>query len=87
MRVTTNAFRLCVASGFLACVFMVPFSHAQARNHQTEPSLEDTLQWLTGASEQESGDGDEHIEFTSKRCHAVISEYRVESDAGFCDSY
>jgi hypothetical protein len=50
------------------------------------PSLSETLQWLTGASEVESGDGDEHHTFESDGkdvCSATITETRVKATPGF----
>jgi hypothetical protein len=50
------------------------------------PSLSETLQWLTGASEVESGDGDEHHTFESDGkdvCSATITETRVKATPDF----
>jgi hypothetical protein len=57
-------------------------THAQSHVHEP-PTLRDTLDWLTGTSKQESGDGSEYIEFESKGCQAVITEHRVMAKPEF----
>ena len=50
------------------------------------PPLRETLQWLTGASEAESGDGDEFHTFESNGndvCSATITENRSAASPGF----
>jgi hypothetical protein len=49
------------------------------------PSLSETLQWLSGASEAESGDGDEHHTFENdgKDCSVIITETRTKASPGF----
>lgn len=50
------------------------------------PSLSETLEWLTGASYEESGDGNNHITFeTSGKdgCAVVITETRAKASHGF----
>jgi hypothetical protein len=50
------------------------------------PSLSETLQWLTGASEVESVGGDEHHTFESDGkdvCSATITEFRDKATPGF----
>jgi hypothetical protein len=55
-----------------------------AQSHvQQPPTLRDTLDWLTGTSKEESGDGSEYIEFDSKGCHAVITEHRLMANPEF----
>ncbi len=56
---------------------------AQSQTHQTQPSLRDTLDWLTGTSLQESGDGSEYITFESQGCRAVITEHRLMAKPEF----
>jgi hypothetical protein len=56
-------------------------TRAQSPSHG--PTLRDTLDWLTGTSEKESGDGSEYIEFESKGCQAVITEHRVTATPEF----
>ncbi len=48
--------------------------------------LSETLQWLSGASEEESGDGNNHITFASDSrdsCSVTITETRVEAGPNF----
>ena len=50
------------------------------------PSLSETLEWLTGASDKESGDGNNHITFeTSGKdgCAVVITETRANAGRAF----
>ena len=49
------------------------------------PSLSETLQWLSGASEVKSGDGDEDHTFETdgKGCSVTITETRVRATLGF----
>lgn len=56
---------------------------ATAQTNPSQPTLRETLDWLNGASVEESGDGDEHIEFDGEGCHAVITEYRAKARRGF----
>jgi hypothetical protein len=56
---------------------------AQSETHRTQPSLRDTLDWLTGTSLQESGDGSEYITFESQGCRAVITEHRLMAKPEF----
>ena len=56
---------------------------AQSQTHPTQPSLRDTLDWLTGTSLQESGDGSEYITFESQGCRAVITEHRLMAKPEF----
>lgn len=60
--------------------FMCP---AQTQTHRTQPSLRDTLDWLTGTSVQESGDGREYITFENQDCRAVITEHRLMAKPEF----
>jgi hypothetical protein len=55
---------------------------AQTRVHES-PTLRDTLEWLTGTSIEESGDGSEYIEFESHGCQAKITEHRVHANPQF----
>jgi hypothetical protein len=59
---------------------------AQPAPSTNSPSLSETLQWLSGASEQESADGDEHHTFESDGkdiCSATITETRTKATPGF----
>jgi hypothetical protein len=56
---------------------------AQSPAPRTQPTLHDTLDWLTGTSLRESGDGSEYIEFESKGCRAVITEHRLMAKPEF----
>jgi hypothetical protein len=49
------------------------------------PSLTETLQWLSGASEVESSDGKNHHTFESdgKGCSVAITETRTQASPGF----
>jgi hypothetical protein len=50
------------------------------------PTLMETLQWLMGASEAESGDGNNHISFESNAelsCSVIITETRVQAGPNF----
>ena len=47
------------------------------------PTLSETLQWLSGASEEESGDGNDHITFESDGCSATITETRFKAGPKF----
>jgi hypothetical protein len=48
-----------------------------------KPALSETLEWLNGATDQESGDGNDHITFESKGCGVVITETRLKADPGW----
>jgi hypothetical protein len=54
-----------------------------AQSHVKQPTLRDTLDWLTGTSKRESGDGSEYIEFESKECRVAITEHRVMAQPEF----
>jgi hypothetical protein len=56
---------------------------AQSQTHPTQPTLRETLDWLTGTSKQESGDGSEYITFESQGCRAVITEHRMMAKPEF----
>jgi hypothetical protein len=48
--------------------------------------LSETLQWLSGASDEESGDGNNHITFESDggdSCSVTITETRVKAGPNF----
>jgi len=50
------------------------------------PTLHETLTWLSGASESESGDGNDHYTFEStgnSGCTVIITEMRAKASPGF----
>ena len=64
----------------LRAMLIVSVASAQSGPPSTNaPSLSETLQWLSEASEAESGDGDKHHTFESdgKDCSATITETRA----------
>lgn len=75
--------RTCLCISALALTVTFSPNSVRPQTGQTQPTLRETLDWLNGASELESGDGDEHIEFDGEGCHAVITEYRVRTRRGF----
>lgn len=56
---------------------------AQPQTSRAQPNLKDTLEWLSGESIHESGDGMEYIEFESQGCRAVITEHRTMAKPEF----
>jgi hypothetical protein len=77
--------RLIGLSAIIAFSFVtnaVPQSGPPSTN---APSLSETLQWLSGASEVESADGDEHHTFENngKDCSVTIAESRTAATPGF----
>ena len=75
--------------GFSITLF--PFAFVSVTSAQSgppstnTPSLSEILQWLSGASEAESGDGDEHHTFENdgKDCSVTITETRPKATPGF----
>jgi hypothetical protein len=71
----------------VACLLVAAFLLAGKASGQppahSQPTLRDTLEWLTGTSKEESGDGSEYIEFESKGCQAVITEHRLMATPEF----
>jgi hypothetical protein len=60
-------------------------SYAQ-KTQSTRPTLNETIEWLHGAAETESGSETTHIEFESKAgesCKVVIRELRPKASLGF----
>jgi hypothetical protein len=47
------------------------------------PTLSEALRWLSGASEEESADGNDHITFESDGCSATITETRRKAGPKF----
>jgi hypothetical protein len=50
------------------------------------PTLSETMQWLRGATDEESGDGINHYEFGNKdgdSCYVTITETRSNASPGF----
>jgi hypothetical protein len=72
---------------FLALAALtLPLTAALGQARTAPPTLGDTLQWLHGASETESGGETTHIEFSSKAghgCDVVIHELRDKAGPGF----
>lgn len=69
---------------FILAVAFILLSFEQTRSNP--PTLSETLEWLTGASTEESGDGNNHITFeTSGKdgCAVVITETRAKASRGF----
>jgi len=61
-------------------------SSALGQTAPKAPTLSETLQWLSGASANESGDGNTHITFESKgrdSCAVIITEIRVKVGPDF----
>jgi hypothetical protein len=61
-------------------------SSRQSRSAVSAASLSETLQWLAGASEKESGDANNHITFESKDsdgCDVTITETRAKAGPDF----
>jgi hypothetical protein len=61
-------------------------SSRQTRSAVSNANLSETLQWLAGASDKESGDGNDHITFESKGsdgCDVTITETRAKAGPDF----
>ncbi len=73
------------ASAIIAFGFIASIASAQLPPSANNPSLSETLQWLSGASEEESGNGDEHHTFENngKDCSVTITETRLRATPGF----
>jgi hypothetical protein len=57
-------------------------TNRESRSAVSAASLSETLQWLAGASDKESGDGNNHITFESKdkdSCDVTITETRIRA--------
>ena len=75
----------------IAALLTTMFAAPSVASAQSEPlsantpSLSETLQWLSGASEVESADGDEHHTFENdgKDCSVTITETRTRATPGF----
>ena len=79
--------RTVVIAALLTAIFAAPSVTASAQSGPSStntPSLSETLQWLNGASEAESGDGDEHHTFENdgKDCSVTITEIRTKATPG-----
>lgn len=71
---------------FLALSLSVALGQGPRTRKANSPTLTDTLQWLTGASEEESGDGNTHITFESSSvngCPVTITETRALAGPDF----
>lgn len=65
--------------------FLLPSSVISQSRHEPA-TLSDTLEWLRGASDKESGDGNTHITFESvgaQGCAVIITETRVKAGPQF----
>jgi hypothetical protein len=73
-------------STVLFSVGMLSLLTGTATAAQESPSLAETLQWLSGASEAESGDGNNHHTFEGNAtapCSVTITETRVLAGPDF----
>jgi hypothetical protein len=72
---------------FLALLLASTSTSALSQSAPKQPTLSETLTWLSGASEDESGDGKNHHTFeivgSSSSCSVVITEYRAQAGEGF----
>jgi hypothetical protein len=77
--------RTVAIAALLTTICAAPSVTASAQPSTNSPSLSETLQWLSGASEAESGDGDEHHTFENngKDCSVAITETRLKATPGF----
>jgi hypothetical protein len=62
-------------------VFSVLFASllAWGQRKDNAPSLSETIEWLTGASEEESGWGSGHFQFSSHNCNVEILTVEILS--------
>ena len=74
------------------CIFVLTLictslaNSAAGQLSQEAPTLNETLTWLRGASESESGDGNDHYTFESQgnsSCSVVITEMRALAGPSF----
>jgi hypothetical protein len=65
--------------------FVTALAAETAQSQRNPPTLAETLQWLSGASEAESGNGDTltNFEIGQTSCSAIITETRTEVSPGF----
>jgi hypothetical protein len=70
----------------LAMLVLAASPSALAQTAPRAPTLNETLQWLSGASDEESSDGNTHITFESNGsndCAVTITETRVKAGPDF----
>jgi hypothetical protein len=77
--------RTVAIAALLSAISAAPSVTASAQPSTNSPSLSETLQWLSGASEAESGDDDEHHTFENdgRNCSVTITETRTKASPGF----